>query len=159
MIVDNLNNLSNYESVHPRFPKAFAFFKQLLAEGAADGKHIMPDCAVEKEVFVNFMSINTKANEGAACESHKNYIDVQVVLEGENLMCMPIDGVQPDESAPYNAEKDVTHYLPLALEDCYRLPIKAGNFAIFFADELHAPSMSVTNESTPVRKAVIKVLA
>ncbi len=159
MIVDSVKNLSFYENVHPRFARAFAFFNKLMAEGAADGKHVMPDCESDNEIFVNIMSITAQPADGAVCESHKNYIDVQVVLEGDNLMCVPADGFVPEATMPYNEAKDAALYAPVPLKECYQLPVKAGNFAIFFANELHAPGMSFGDTPTPVRKAVIKVLA
>ena len=39
MVTDSLENLEHYVSLHPRFPRAFAYLRGLLASGAPDGKH------------------------------------------------------------------------------------------------------------------------
>lgn len=158
MIIDSLENLSFYEGMHPRFPAAFAFLKELIASGAADGRHVMPNADVENAVFVNMGTGDVAPKALATSESHEKYIDVQVVLSGEELMCVPAKGT-PAVTSPYNAEGDYALYAPVAVEECYRLYVSEGNFAIFFANELHAPSMGLGTEPTRVRKAIIKVLA
>ena len=158
MIIDSLENLSFYESMHPRFPAAFAFLKELIASGAADGRHVMPNADVENAVYVNIATGNVAPKEAATSESHEKYIDVQLVLSGEELMCVPAKEA-PAATIPYNEAKDCFLYEPVAFEDCDRLRVCEGSFVIFFTKELHAPSMSLASEPTCVRKAVVKVLA
>ena len=37
MVIDRLENLERYASLHPRFPRAFEYLRGLLASGASDG--------------------------------------------------------------------------------------------------------------------------
>ena len=152
MVVDKLENLMQYQSLHPRFPKAFAFLRDLLEKGAENGRH-----ELDREVYVNLLTEDTKVKDAAVAESHRKYIDVQLVIEGKEMMCIPTQ--TPEVSVEYKDEKDCMFYSPVAPGDCYQLRMEAGSFAIFFAGELHAPMMAVNGEAETVRKAVLKVLA
>ena len=158
MIIDQLNNLSRYESLHPRFPAAFAFLRELLSKEALDGRYSMPGADVKEAVYVIFGTNAIEPNIAAAAEAHKKYIDVQAVLAGEEAMFVPVS-VLPAVTDPYRADRDCALYAPVPLETCHRLRVSAGSFAIFFDGELHAPSTAVGTEPVVVRKAILKVLA
>lgn len=157
MVIDRLENLSQYASLHPRFPAAFSFLQGLLEQNAADGHHVMPDADIPDAIYANLMTGDTKINDAAVAESHKKYIDVQVVLSGEENMYVPAS-VAPAVTVPYQPDKDVIFYESVAFDSCHRLRVSAGSFVIFFANELHAPSMAVGSAPSAVRKAVLKVL-
>ncbi len=148
MVIDQLEHLEQYASLHPRFPAAFAFLRKLLQENAPDGRHVLAGTDIPEEIFVNLGTGDATPQESARAESHKKYIDVQVVLTGEELMYVPARTPAVTEE---NAERDYLLYAPVPLSDCTRLNVPAGSFAIFFTNELHAP------EPRPVRKAIVKV--
>lgn len=152
MVVDKLENLMQYQSLHPRFPKAFAFLQELLEKGAENGRH-----ELDGEVYVNLLTEDTKVKDAAVAESHRKYIDVQLVIDGKETMCVPTQ--IPEISVEYKEEKDCMFYSPVAPANCYQLRMEAGAFAIFFAGELHAPMMAVDGKVETVRKAVLKILA
>ncbi len=156
MIIDQLQNLKNYAGMHPRFPEAFAFFEELLEQAAADGRYDMPGIEPEKAIYVILGTNEPEPQETANAESHDNYIDVQILLEGDEVMYVPMSA--PAVSTPYQPSKDCTLYAPAAFDDCSRLLIKAGQFALFFTGELHAPCHRPAGLPCTVRKAIIKVL-
>lgn len=154
MVVDNLENLMQYQNLHPRFPKAFAFLKELLEKGAEDGRH-----ESGSDYYVNLMTGETKEANAATAESHRKYIDVQLVINGQEIMCIPSGETLPEITTDYQADGDYMLYAPISPSACHQLLVGAGQFAIFFTDELHAPMMAVDGKSATVRKAVLKVLA
>ncbi len=156
MIIDKITSMKSYECMHARFPEAFAFFEELMAKGAPDGKYGLPN--KEQEVYVILGTNENISKPEAVAEAHKRYIDVQIVLSGTEMMYVPA-GKCPALSTEYNEAKDVMFYEGVAFEDCYSLRVCEGEFAIFFAGELHAPAISVSKAPTTVRKAIIKVLA
>ena len=157
MIIDQLSGLSGYEPLHPRFPAAFAFLRELLANHPADGRYVMPGCDVPDAVYVNLSSNDLLPRQEATAEAHRRYIDLQVVLTGTEVMYVP--AVRPAEAGPYRADADCVLYAPVRLEDCTRLLIPAGSFAVFFAGELHAPCAPAGPAPATARKAVMKILA
>ena len=152
MVVDGLEHLMQYQFLHPRFPKAFAFLSDLIEKGAENGRH-----ELDGDVYVNLLVDDTKEKDMAVAESHRKYIDVQLLIEGEEIMYIPTQ--KPEVAVAYDEKKDCMFYAPTPLADCHQLRVKAGSFVIFFAGELHAPTMAVNGKTEKIRKAVLKVLA
>ena len=156
MIIDSFENVSAYEGMHPRFPAAFAYLKELLAKNVPDGRY-EPDQSGEYYVSIGTGAL--KNNELARAESHRKYIDLQLVLEGTEHMYIPSANPLPAPESEFNVEKDCVHYDSVPKSDCHCLNVTEGQFAIFFAGELHAPSMAPTNEPCSTRKVVLKIMA
>ena len=154
MVVDKLENLMRYGGLHPHFPKAFAFLMELLERGAENGRY-----ELDGDVYVNLLNDDTKSDACATAESHRKYIDVQLVIDGAEIMCIPSQAQQPEISVAYREDRDCAFYAPVVCSDCHQLRMEAEQFVIFFAGELHAPMMAVDGVTATVRKAVVKVLA
>lgn len=157
MIFDRLENLERYADVHPRFAAAIPFLKRLIAENAENGRHNMPDCDVEGAVYANVNEYDTNLlSENSKMEAHRKYIDIQIILEGEENIYLP--GTQIGESLTAYDEGNDFELMSIAeIDSTVRLTIPAGSFAIFFAGEQHAPNHAV-KQSVHVRKIVGKVL-
>lgn len=86
-------------------------------------------------------------------ETHKNYIDVQFVLDGEeSLLYEHVDRLALTQ--PYAEAKDVALYtIP---DDCSEIRLRKGMFAILFPEDGHVPGRMSGKES-PVHKLVFKV--
>ena len=113
------------------------------------GKHeILGD-----SVFALAMKSPSRAPEAGQFESHREYIDIQFLLSGEETIGVaPIEGLQV--VTPYDAAKDIVFY---ALPKTYKnLVIHPGHFAVFFPPEGHLP-MCHSNGLHELRKVVCKV--
>lgn len=86
-------------------------------------------------------------------ESHRNYIDVQVLVEGEELMEVH-ELTRLTVSDPYNPERDLIKYADAA--DAAVLRVRAGDVAIFFPEDGHMPSLRWRGPGL-ARKTVVKV--
>ncbi len=158
MIFDKIENLECYKGAHPRFDRALPFLLDLIAQNASLGRHDMPNPDVEAAVYGNMLAFDAQpVGENTVMESHERYIDVQIVLEGAEQMFVPTN-VAPVCHVPYDAAIDAAFYRLPSQESLTRLCVPAGYFAIFFAGEVHAPSLSLTDQPTPIRKLVGKVL-
>lgn len=158
MIFDKLENLESYRGVHPRFDRALPFLLELIAQKADTGRHEIPDVELAGEVWGNMLAFEAQpVGPDTSMEAHKLFIDVQIVLEGEEQMFVPTT-VAPEVKTPYNEASDVEFYRMPPQDSLTKLYVPAGYFAIFFAGELHAPSNSVTDRPTPMRKLVGKVM-
>ncbi|MDO5580130.1 MAG: YhcH/YjgK/YiaL family protein [Planctomycetia bacterium] len=95
-------------------------------------------------------------------ESHRKYVDIQLVLEGrEQIGTLLLDPSFPI-SKEYNPEKDIVFYpetvmpfLKTKEETRNRLIMNAGNFAIFTPNDLHAGCLQI-DQPEKVRKIIIK---
>lgn len=106
-----------------------------------------------KHLFVVVDEYTTKDKKDTKYESHKNYIDIQYVIEGEELMGLTtLDKLEATD--PYNPEKDLAFY---AYEGGDYIKCTPNNFVVFFPEDGHRPMMKVTDNSK-VKKIVVKIL-
>ncbi len=94
-----------------------------------------------------------KARPEGFFESHRKYIDVQVIVAGEELMEVE-DIARLVVSEPYNPERDFIKYADTAVASVLRM--RAGDAAIFFPADGHMPSLRWRGDGL-VRKSVVKV--
>ena len=157
MIFDKLENLEKYKDVHPRFADAMAFLRTLIEEPLANGKREVPDCDESSAISVNVFEHEPKPWVKSKPEAHKRYIDIQVVLEGEEYMYVPArEDLTVTE--PYNAETDCMFFETPSETSATRICVPKGYFTVFFAGELHMPGVESPSSPKRVRKAVVKVL-
>lgn len=109
-----------------------------------DGRH-----EINENMYVNVQTYQTK--DDALFEAHRDYIDIQYVIEGEEKI-----GVTPysqcTEAITYDKEKDIEFLNGHG--EFY--PLHKGEYMILYPQDAHKPSISLNNQST-VRKAVVKV--
>jgi len=151
MITDTLTQCRRYTSLSPRFSAAFKFLEELPVD-MASGRYPLDG----EDCFALVQTYNTKPLAEAKFEAHRKYIDIQFIQAGrETILWTPL-ATLTETLEPYAAEKDVAffatppHVIPLHL--------RAGDFAIFFPEDGHAPGVEYSG-STEVRKTVIKVRA
>jgi biofilm protein TabA len=97
----------------------------------------------------------TKARPEGFFESHRKYIDVQVIVEGGELMEVE-DISRLTISQPYLEERDLIKYADTDSASC--LAMAAGMVAVFFPPDGHMPSLHWHGPGL-VRKSVVKVPA
>ena len=137
-----------YESLHPRFAKAFAFMRRPDLAELPCGRYEIDgtNCwAMAQEV-----SLKPFAKENQY-EVHRAYIDIQAPISGRET----IGVTKPDPNVfdGFNVEKD--YVLFMAKGEPWTL--RPGEFAIFFPEDgAHAPGLSSDSTRT-IRKLVIKV--
>jgi YhcH/YjgK/YiaL family protein len=148
MIIDKLENLKNYASVNPLFPKVVEFLQQNDLNALETGKHEI----VGKDLFVNIQMAKGRTPAEATIETHNNMIDIQIPLSAPETFGFTQRDQLP--AAEYNAEKDITKIPGLAC-DSY-ITCQPGMMAIFFPQDGHAPCIAGVPE---IKKAIFKVKA
>jgi YhcH/YjgK/YiaL family protein len=148
MIIDKLENLKNYASVNPLFPKVVEFLKQNDLNTLEPGKHEIEG----KDLFVNITTAKGRTPAEATIETHNNMIDIQIPLDVAETFGYTQRDRLPE--AEYNAEKDITKIPGLAAESY--VTCEPGMMAIFFPQDGHAPCIAGVPE---IKKAIFKVKA
>ncbi len=122
---------------------------QQLAAKHEDGRY---DIDGDK-VFCIIMSPQTQPVEQRQTEIHQEYIDIQLLLEGEETFGYSVETPQAllDKEQLTN---DVLLFNEVGNESF--ISARAGDFVIFYPGEAHRP-LCATRESMTVRKLVIKV--
>lgn len=159
-----LGTLATLRAQAPRtegFATAFAYVEELLRPGSPVQARLRAVAAGETKkidlgggVFALEQAYDTKARPDGFFESHRKYIDVQAVFEGEELMELA-DISRMTVRQAYNPDRDLITYEDRA--DASRLRVVAGEAAIFFPVDVHMPSLRTGTEPKLVRKSVVKV--
>jgi YhcH/YjgK/YiaL family protein len=147
MIIDTIENLKLYKGLSENLAKAINYLITNDLSSLEIGKHAI----VEDDIFVLMSEYNTKEEVDCKTETHKKYIDIQIMLKGEEKFGFAFLNNQK-VSETYNPEKDCMFYDTLL--DYQNL--HEGTFVIFFPSDLHCPSIKI-NDSIKVKKAVVKV--
>lgn len=132
-----------------RWDKAFAFLKDNdLTKLEVKRYEIDGDNA-----YALVSEYLSKNEEDARYEAHRNYIDIQYVISGRELIGIAPVSMKKDVLEPYDALKDIMF---LSVSQGNNLKADAGRFFIFFPDDLHRPSLK-DGENSQVHKVVVKV--
>lgn len=146
MIVDTLATSPRWSTLHELFPAAFEFLSKTDFENLPDGKHEIHG----ERLFVIVASDQGKGRENAMLEFHRNYIDIQYIINGADEIgwlaacdCRRI-------STEYDRSKDLGFFFDRPKTWLY---VPSNSFAIFYPEDAHAP----LGCNGAVRKAVVKV--
>ena len=145
MILDQLSHADRVLDLHPRFGEAFAFLRDVVASGHEDGRIDIDGDAL----YAMLVREEGRGREAARLESHRDYIDIQYAVSGDEIIgWSPAGNAYPGEG--YDDQRDVEFHTgtPQAW-----LPTPPGAFAVFFPTDLHAPLAG----SGPIVKLVVKI--
>jgi len=144
----------------PEFAAAFAYAAEALKPGSEANRRILSlkagenhRCELGGGVYVSEMAYQTKARSDGFFETHRKHIDVQVIVQGDELM-----EVAPAEllavTQPYDAAKDFAKHADTKLGSVLR--VRESDVAVFWPADAHMPSLAIAGPAL-VRKAVVKV--
>jgi YhcH/YjgK/YiaL family protein len=147
MIIDKIENAYLYSTINPLLAEGLKFIAENNFNQIEPGKFSLKDDLL----YAMVNEYDTKPAEQCKPETHKKYTDIQFMVSGEELIGFTtLTTQQPSE--PYKEEKDVMFFQ----EEVDVFKLKAGDFAIFFPDDIHQPGIMV-NDPAKVKKVVVKV--
>lgn len=151
MICDTVDSLRRYFVESDAWIKAVDFISSLPETPKSGRIEIDGD-----NLFAVIDRYNTKPVEGAKIETHGRYADIQLVLEGEELI-----GWQPADDRlavveEYNEESDIAFYEPTEFT---LSKLRPGLACVYLPGEYHMPQLRVSEQSTAVCKVVVKIKA
>jgi len=146
MIVDDIKNGMKYNSLNPRFARAFEFLNGEDLASLPLGKVVLDG----EDMWANVVEIKGGTVETAKMEVHRQFIDIQVpVSKAERFGWKALDKLS-ETTQDYNDEKDCAFF---ADEATTYLDLKPFEFAIFFPEDGHQPGIV----EGPHKKIIIKV--
>ncbi len=146
MLLTTLQDSKRIESLHPLFARLFDYVKthDLLN---------MPIGRIELDgdnLFINNVEAQCVSAEQQVLEVHREYIDVHILLQGEETIGWKPLADCTNETKPYDAESECALYTESA--STY-LTLKPGQCLIVWPEEPHAPIIG----QGKIRKAIAKV--
>jgi biofilm protein TabA len=148
MIYDTFENIGLYFKPEDRIYKAIQYVMNF--------DHSLPDGEYDvegKEIFAKVASYETSPAEERKFEGHKDYIDVQILLSGQERMDVSINQ-ELDPLGEYDEVKDVTKFK--ATPTFTSVAMQPGMFVVFSPDDVHRPNCNLCTK-TKNRKICMKV--
>lgn len=147
MVHDKIDYIETYKGLSEDIYLGLTFLKNATPDTEIGVHELNP------RVRAIVSEYETKTDNVSGFESHKQYIDIQALLFGEErVACLPIEKLR--ETKPYSEESDAAFYT--TDEQPQELVIGNGYFAIFYPQDGHMPQLSVT-APTKVKKLVLKI--
>ncbi len=147
MITNKMTYLKNLKGKNTLIDQAIKFIESTDLDKLKEGKH-----EINNQVFAIKSSYKTKLEKDALCEAHKKYIDLQIILEGEEVI-FGGDIDDYNETIPYDEQKDAAFYKGIA---SWKIICKKDTFAIFYPYDVHQPGVVLEN-SQKITKVVFKI--
>lgn len=149
MICENIKNAKDYSGINKNFIKAFEFLKNENLKELAIGKYEIEG----EEIFALVQEYSTQSPNDKRWESHEKYIDIQMIITGEETMgYVPIDCLETSEDL--RPEQDMIFYSET--EKGSYINFNYGDYAIFFPEDGHKPGCTF-GEYSNIKKVVVKV--
>ena len=146
MILTNLNDFSRYVALNPGFAALSDYLSghNLLSEET--GRIVVDG----DNVFINNISVKGLAIPDQPLEMHRGYIDVHILLEGDESI--GIKQLRDVES--FSGEYDEAGDCLLSKERASNyIRLKPGDMLVCFPEDAHAPAIGPGT----IRKAIAKV--
>ncbi|MBN6042681.1 YhcH/YjgK/YiaL family protein [Citrobacter sp. ku-bf4] len=148
MIVGNIHHLQSWLPEELR--QAIEYIKANVSETTEKGKHEIDG----SRLFYLISEDMTEPFEKRRAEYHARYLDIQIVLKGQEGMTFSVlPAGKPDTD--WLADKDIAFLAEGEQEKT--LILNEGDFVVFYPQEVHKPLCAVGTPA-PVRKAVVKLL-
>ncbi len=147
MIFGNIQNLNEFAFLEEAVQECFAYAKAHDLLSYEKGSHEIDG----ERLFVNIVEYTTTTPENRFWEAHKNYLDVHVMLCGEEQI--DLNFIQNMEVKEF-VEKD--DFLPMDGEKKASVVLRKGDFLICYPADGHRTAVAVA-EPVTIKKAIFKV--
>jgi len=147
MIIDSILNSNTYRTLNSSISSALKFLQENPVHEWEPGRYEVGIPGM----FILIQHYITHSVDDGYWEAHREYIDLQYMMEGSekvgfaNIFDLEITQDFLDEN----------DYMVLTGEGDY-FTLKQGNFAVFFPQDAHKPSIAFDAQKL-VKKAVVKI--
>ncbi len=145
----------------PVFTTAWTYIAQLTEPGSVVHRRMMALAAGASEkhelaggVVAIEQAYETRLRADTFFETHRKYIDIQVVVAGEETMEV-FDVGRAAVREPYQEQRDLIMYHDTPLASLLR--VRAGDATVFFPVDVHMGGVRTGTDPVLVRKSVLKV--
>jgi YhcH/YjgK/YiaL family protein len=151
VLVSDLNHIDQQIAMTPGLEKAFAFLRTDTIHGLPDGRTDIDG----DRVFALTQRYETAVTHDPLFECHQKYIDIQFIVSGEEVIdWAPAERMSITEA--YDARKDIC-FGTLPSGKWTPVHLQAGQLAVLWPEDGHAPRLATGRAPSPVMKIVVKV--
>lgn len=148
MILDTLSNKEQYLALHPRFKAVFDYIDTHDIASMELGRHDIDG----DNIFVMVQELDLRPLDEARLELHRKYIDIQLVLRGDEEVfgwSEKKDCLMPETE--FDEKKDIQLFVDKP--QCF-YTVREGQFSILYPEDGHAPMLGKGR----VKKCIFKIL-
>lgn len=147
MIFDTLDNIANYKGLG-RVYDALEYIAKKDFSDEQTGRHDVDG----DNIYYMVQQYQSRVGSTLS-EAHKKYIDIQLVLEGSEVI-----GWAPIAQAGKAVEEKPENDYCLYECDTQSFTLTKGYFAVLYPSDVHLPGQALNDVPENVRKIVVKVL-
>ena len=145
MILDTLENMGLYERLGENFKQFSDYMKATDLRSLELGKYFL-----ENGVYFIVQEYTTKDIADAKYEAHRKYVDIQIILEGTEIM-----GYAPVDTLTAKTDYSETSDFQVFMGEGSLMNVGKDSFAIFFPQDGHMPGVGTS--PCAVKKVVVKI--
>ena len=146
MIISKLEHSSRIEPLHPLFKRLFDYVKSHDLLNEPTGRIVLDG----DNLFINNVTLDGIQQDKQPLEVHRQYIDVHILLEGEETIgWKPLENLE-NEIKSYDNDSDSALYSDKAATF---VKIAPGEFVVVFPEDPHAPAIG----DGKIRKLIAEV--
>ena len=146
MIVANLQNKGEYYGIHPELDKALDYLTPEFLEQVPTEKTLLDG----ENLFVTKFHLETIPYEEIFFESHKKYLDIQIVTEGMER----VEIAHPETLSLTEEKGDFFGYTGQAEQTVLLRP---GSFLVVFPGDAHRLRLPVEQPGEAFTRVVFKI--
>ena len=132
------------DDIKHRVNQAIEYLKGLQISEEDYGKKVI----VNDDFFFTVQHYTTKSEKDCGLESHKKYIDIQLMLQGEEVMDI-CDTSRLSIKTEYDEEKDIMFWnIPSRMA---RTTLKTGDYIVLYPENAHRGAVSLEGPEKVVK--------
>jgi len=147
MIFGNRNHISEFSFLEDSVKECFTYAKEHDLASYEKGSHEIDG----ERLFVNIVEYETTTPENRFWEAHKEYMDVNVMISGQEQIDLNFIGNM--ELKEYVPKDD---FLPMDGEKNGSVILRPGDFLVCYPNDAHRTAVEVEG-AEKVKKAIFKV--
>lgn len=147
MIFGNRNHISEFSFLEDSVKECFTYAKEHDLASYEKGSHEIDG----ERLFVNIVEYETTTPENRFWEAHKEYLDVHVMLSGQEQIDLNFIGNM--ELKEYVPKDD---FLPMDGEKNGSVILRPGDFLVCYPNDAHRTAVAAEG-AEKVKKAIFKV--
>ncbi|MGX6591678.1 YhcH/YjgK/YiaL family protein [Cetobacterium ceti] len=148
MIFGQFHELKNYKGTSKMLDKALELIESGEFLKGEPGKNVVEG----DDLFFNLVEVDTRELKDCFFETHKDYIDIHVVVEGEENIGYALQ----EELKAENEYDKCSDFQKFGGEAKQIFTIKNDRFIVFYPEEPHMPLMAI-GEPKKIKKAIFKI--
>lgn len=146
MIVSTLSQSKRIEGLHPLFKEAFDYIKNNDLLNAPLGRIELKG----DDLFINNVEVDALEKNKQVLEIHRKYIDIHVLLSGQEIMGWLPTEESKEEKQAFDVEADCALYTDAPSTF---ITMRPQDFVIVYPEDAHAPIIGTGK----IRKLIVKV--